>query len=204
MIIHLIRHGQTDWNVKSLYQGIKDIPLNDVGLKEADRLAKRLRSFSFIGLYSSPLSRAFNTAEAINQFHDLSVVVRENIKEISLGGWEGKDRETIKKSHPKSIGTFSKDVVDIRPPGGESFRDLQFRVGESFKEIIDSHQDNDEIVIVTHGGVIKNIIADALKMKLEDRKLLLIDNASISTLIYHVKEETFFLKRYNDTAHLEN
>ncbi len=204
MIIHLIRHGQTNWNVKSLYQGIKDIPLNDVGLNQANKLAKRLQSFSFNSLYSSPLSRAFKTAEAINQPHGLSVVIRENLKEISLGGWEGKDREAIKKSHPKSVGTFSKDVIDIRPPGGESFRDLQFRVQESFKEILHSHEDKDEIVIVTHGGVIKNIIADALKMKLEDRKLLLIDNASISTLIYHVKEETFFLKRYNDTAHIEH
>lgn len=204
MIIHLIRHGQTDWNVKSLYQGTQDIPLNNTGTLQTKTLAKRLSNTPIISLYSSPLSRANKTAEHINHHHNLEIVFRDHLKEIKLGDWEGKDRETIKKSHPKSQGTFSKDTIDLRPPGGESFKDLQFRVQEVFKEIVDSHDQEDEIMIVSHGGVIKNIIADALKMKLEDRKLLLIDNASISTLIYHPKEKTFFLKRYNDTAHLEN
>ena len=203
MIIHLIRHGQTNWNKNALYQGTKDIPMNHKGIEESRILADRLKHFRIDTLYSSPLKRAVDTAQSINAHHKLDIVVRDNLREIELGEWEGLNREQVKAAYPKALGTFTKDTVDTRPPGGESFKDLSLRVQETLRDIVLSHGEDDEIVIVTHGGVIKNIIADILRMSLPDRRLLMIDNASLSTLIYNHEADAYFLRRYNDTAHLE-
>ena len=89
MLIYIIRHGETDWNTKRLLQGATDIPLNQNGIEVARLTAKALKDVPFDVIYTSPLSRAVQTAEIMRRDRDIPIIPDERLKEISFGPYEG-------------------------------------------------------------------------------------------------------------------
>ena len=87
--LYLVRHGQTDWNLAGKLQGQTDIPLNETGRQQAKQAKKLLGNLSFDAVYSSPLSRAVETAQLISGHSTLQIITDERIKEIAFGQWEG-------------------------------------------------------------------------------------------------------------------
>ena len=199
MIIHLIRHGQTDWNLEGKLQGTQDIPLNTRGHSEAKKLGMRLKAWPVNKVIVSPLLRARQTADA--SFNDYTII--EGFREIELGEWEGMTKATLWHHRPDLADNAPFDTVETAAKNGESWRDLLARASETFKQVIDTSAPTDTIVIVTHGGVIKTLVADLLAMPLKRRAQLSIDNTSITTLEIGDGEALIKLLRYNDTAHLE-
>ena len=91
MNIYVIRHGQTDYNVRKLFQGQMDINLNEVGKKQAEETAKKFEGVKIDNIISSPLSRAYETAQYISEVTKTPIEIEEGLKERSFGQMEGKE-----------------------------------------------------------------------------------------------------------------
>ncbi len=162
-MIYLLRHGEIQGTSEKRFIGQIDIPLNERGVEQAENWKKELSGLVIHKIYSSDLARCMDTARIIAG-EQKAIHFSEKLREISLGEWEGLLREDVKKSYPTE---WEKRGLDFsyRPPGGESFYDLKERVVPFFEEIAASNHRN--IIIITHGGVIRVILCHILGMPLE-------------------------------------
>jgi alpha-ribazole phosphatase len=152
----LVRHGLTDWNIEGRYQGRLDIPLNAEGRKQAEALRTRLENTPFERVYSSPLQRAFETAQIIARGEPIRSDTR--LAEIDHGDWQGKTHEEIATEWPHQWHAWKSDPDGFTPPGGESIADVQLRVREFLTEI-----EGEAILCVSHGVVIQAFLARMLR-----------------------------------------
>ena len=154
MLIYIIRHGETDLNVKGIMQGRLDEPLNENGRLLASITGKSLRDIRFDSCISSPLKRAAETARIILRESDNSVPVLydKRLEELSFGKYEGKkltkEEAAVFFSNPFQFGKF---------PGGESVYDVCKRTQEFLKELI-SKDDNKTYLVSTHGCALRAML----------------------------------------------
>jgi len=150
----LVRHGETDWNLEGRWQGQSDVPLNQRGLEQAARLARELaRTYSIGAIYSSDLSRALHTAEAIAVETGRPVHVDARLRESNLGEWEGLQIQTIQETYRE---VFDKRVLDpwtVAPPGGETAWEVRQRIADALSDMAARHP-GETVVVVTHGFVL--------------------------------------------------
>jgi broad specificity phosphatase PhoE len=152
-----IRHGVTDWNRQGRFQGRTDIPLNDDGLSQAHAAARRLRGASFDIVISSPLSRAFKTAEIIAAASCKPVNVDADLIECDFGSFEGRSiRETM---HEYGI-TAKESLATILPPDGEAWPSVSERSLRCVGSWLDRHPQA-VILFVSHDAVMQSM-SDAL------------------------------------------
>lgn len=198
MNIYLIRHGRQNSALCNV-----DVELAEEGYLQADLLGKRLASYEIDALYSSQLIRAVQTAEVINLYIRQQHNIRENIAEISFGDLEGKTNEYIGEHFADFKTEQMKLEEDIPYPGGECGRDVFKRAMITMEEIIKSDKKN--IAVVTHGGVIRALLAGLLGLDMSKKLLFAfsLENSSITELVYDEKCNRFYLQRFNDFAHLE-
>ncbi|MFC3126656.1 histidine phosphatase family protein [Pseudoroseomonas globiformis] len=144
-----LRHGETDWNARGLSQGNVDIPLNPVGVAQAERAARALAGKQIATIVSSPLSRARDTAEAAAAVLGQPVQIHEDLREVSFGVQEGQEMS----------GWFD-DWVEGRftPEGGESFAALRERTVRAINECL---AQPGPVLIVAHGAVWRAFRAEA-------------------------------------------
>lgn len=145
----LVRHGQTDWNLEGRYQGGSDVPLNATGREQAERLAMELSASRYEAVYSSPLRRSLDTARAIAQGRGLEVYLDPRLKEIDLGEWEGMLATHIAAEYPELYRQWEKDPRLVRPPGGESIREVHDRAVAAVEEMVSKHPGG-TLCLVTH------------------------------------------------------
>ncbi len=164
--IYLVRHGMIgiDENQKS-YIGQIDLPLNEEGVKQAEELSQRLGELKISGIYCSDLKRSVKTAEIIAAPHGLSPVARVDLREISLGEWEGLTFAEVIERYPGEFKKRGADIINFRPPGGENFADLGERVIKAFNDITAESRGN--VVVVGHAGVNRMILCHALGLPVE-------------------------------------
>ena len=161
MMLVFIRHGQTDWNVEERYQGRLDIPLNDVGRRQAEALKCHLAGVRFDTAYSSPLRRALETAHIIT--NDLPIIVDERLAEIDHGLWQGRTKAEIASRWPEQWEQWSREPLGFTAPRGESAARVRERVEEFLSTI-----EGKNILCVSHGVVIQtllSILLSSLPMK---------------------------------------
>lgn len=154
--IFVVRHGQTDWNFRDIFQGETDIPLNDTGRNQARDTAKTLGEIKFDAIYSSPLVRARETCEIIvnkNKFGG-KMIFDDRIRERSFGKLEGTAIEDFMKEFP--YGWWNIYHKEILADGMETIDDVMKRVHAFLDEIKVKHKDKN-ILIVCHGGVMRAI-----------------------------------------------
>ena len=152
---YLVRHGETEWNAQGRVQGQTDVPLSDVGRKQAAGTAARLASCDFGAVYTSDLARAQETARimvAALKNGPLEIRPRESLREIAGGVLEGSVWNAVRSSMGE-LRDFSHDL-DLKPEGGESFRELLDRLGGFARELEASHPDED-VLVVGHGGSLR-------------------------------------------------
>jgi len=157
----ILRHGETDWNVVNRIQGGLDVPLNERGCRQARDLAKKLSSERINHIFSSPLSRALDTAREIASFQRATVQVDERLRELSQGQWNGKLVADLKKES-ELYRKWSENPAGIAPPGGESISDALARVREFLAEKTEALEG--KIAIVSHkvvGALIRIILEKA-------------------------------------------
>lgn len=161
MTIYFIRHGQTYANAEKKFAGVWDVSLNEIGIEQAAAVAERMKDIPVTAIYTSPLTRAHDTAKKIAQHHDVDVVVKDELMEMNFGIWEGKDFKTIQKEEPELMNSWFEDFDHFTVPEGESVLEMFARTTGVYKEIIKNLDLNssDNIVIVAHGGVIQTLLS---------------------------------------------
>lgn len=154
----LVRHGQTDWNLEGRYQGQSDVPLNATGLAQARSLAHDLKDDHFDAVYSSDLTRALQTANAIAALHDHLVVIPDTrLREINQGQWEGVQVEEIRNRYAHLWQIRKADPASMRPPGGETVGEVLQRVTQALSEIADRYPTGN-VLVISHGLAIATIL----------------------------------------------
>lgn len=196
----LVRHGQTEWNIHGKYQGHSDIDLSALGVEQANLLAQRLANQRIDAIYASDLKRAIKTAEGIANTHQLFVHIIPELREISFGDWEGLDYNTINSKWPGEVERFFKNADSVVIPNGETFCEVEQRACTIVQKIIKQHPDQ-TIVIVSHGGTIRTLLAHALHIPLKYIWNIRQDNTAVNILKYFDKQVVIEL--LNDTHHLK-
>lgn len=166
MKIYLMRHGEIDASVdgKRCFTGQRDLPLTRNGLKQARIWARAFSETHLDAVYCSDLMRCRQTAGVIAESRGITPVVRPELKEISLGEWEGSPVDCIKTNFPDLWKVRGAHPDGFRPPGGESFGDLTDRVFPCFEAIC--KQPGEIVLIVAHSGVNRAILSRLLNTPL--------------------------------------
>ncbi len=165
--LYVARHGDVGLPAGQKYfEGQVDLPLSEIGVKQARRLAEGLRDVSLSGVFCSDLVRSRETARVIAAPHHLDSVAREDLREIHLGEWDGLSFAEVQRRYPGEFLERGRDIVHLRPPGGESFLECSRRVRSALEEILRSI--DGDVLIVGHLGVNRLILCDALGIPLEN------------------------------------
>lgn len=196
--LYLIRHGRQNSTLCNV-----DVELSPEGRIQAELLKERLKNYNIDALYCSNLIRAKQTAEIINTALGLNCEIRDEIREISFGLMEGKSDEYNDEHFQDFKLEQQKLLEDIPYPGGENGTSVYERAMPVIQEIVQSGKKN--IVVVTHGGTIRVLLA-ALFGRNQAKRFLFgvsLENTSITQLVYNPHKDRFYLERFNDSAHLE-
>ncbi len=198
----LVRHGETEWNrLRRIQGGNSDIPLNEKGRQQAERLALRLKLEKIQAIYSSPLHRSVDTAQAIARYHQVEVGLESDLKELNLGELEGVLIGDLDKSFGELLITSSENGILPKVPGGESLMELQQRAWSVIQRLVKQPTDG-VIIVVSHYFAILTIICSVLNLPLSQLGRFRVSPGSISTLNFD--EQTPHLVLFNDTCHLTN
>lgn len=196
----LIRHAETLWNRERRMQGQTDTRLSDIGHRQAAALGERLASQSFVALYSSDLSRAWDTAHAIAQRTGHDVIAEPNLRERRFGIFEGLTHAEIAERHPEELQRFQSRDPDYVVPGGECARDFHVRCLASLIGIAERH-DGCDVAVVTHGLVLDALYRAAHGLTFEVPRPVPLLNASLNGFGY--SQRVWRMSFWGDVAHLE-
>ena len=199
MRIILVRHGQTDANKEGRFQGASDAPLNQMGRSQAHALACRLSSETLDAVYSSPQSRAMQTASPIAKAHTLSIDTVEDLRELDIGELDGLQGSDLHDRYPHILEQWRINVGALTMPRGESIIGLQERAWTAILHIRDSHPEG-TVVAVSHNFAIQSVLLKALGMDLRNFQRIRQDLAAITELDFTNGEPV--LRSLNDRCHL--
>jgi len=166
-MLYILRHGQTDWNLKHRTQGRTDIPLNETGRQMAIKAGEENKNIHFDLCYCSPLKRAKETAQLFLKGRDIEIRFDERLMEMSFGDYEGIPNAFETPGCP--LYTLFHDPAHYKAQGGaEGFEELYRRTGEFMEEIIyPLLQKKQDILIVGHGAMNASIRCRLLNVPLE-------------------------------------
>ena len=198
MKLYIIRHGQTDWNVEGKIQGRQDIPLNDMGRRQARALADGMKSRPVASVYSSPQKRAMETAEAIAGPLGLTVKAVPQLMEIGYGDWEGRSAEDILTTDRELYESWWQHPATVAPPGGETLNQVDERCRQAW-DMIRSGMKGDTIFINNSKS---HFIVHLLEGQPEAKEIV-VSNASITTMDYDPESGACRLVDLNDCSHLD-
>ena len=196
--ITLVRHGETQWNVQLRLQGMMNSELTGNGRKQAEMVAGALRERNFNAIISSDLGRAVATAEAINKYHNLPLQLEPSDRERYFGVMEGLTREEILERYPEVHAGYMERKDTYQIPQGESLVDFYKRVTAGLNEIINQNFGND-ILIVTHGGVLDCIMRMVFDYALHAPRRFSIYNGSIN--VFSIRDNEWFLEQWGNIDH---
>ncbi|KAB2874443.1 MAG: histidine phosphatase family protein [Burkholderiaceae bacterium] len=194
----VVRHGETDWNRQHRFQGQIDVPLNDTGRAQAQRLAQRLADERFDTVVASDLQRARATAEAAAAGR--AIATDPLWREQAFGVLEGLDAPTIIEQHPHLWAHWLRHDADYALPGGESVRAFHQRVLMAVSGLVRQHA-GERIVVFTHGGVLDMLWRAARHAPLSGPRTCEIPNTGINRLRWH--DDTLEIVQWADAAHLQ-
>ena len=197
----VIRHGETDWNRQHRFQGQIDVPLNAVGLAQADRLGERLAGEAIDVLVCSDLQRARRTALPLHLPRSLVPVIDPLWREQSFGVLEGLDVPTIRSRHADLWNRWVRHEADYAlPQGGESNTAFHARVMQGLQSIVAAHAGR-RIAVVTHGGVLDMLWRTAQGLPLHGPRECEIPNTGINRLRW--SDGRLQILRWAEADHLD-
>lgn len=182
--VYLMRHGEVANSGEKRYNGHIDVDITLRGVEQMHRLAGLLAEKNVAAIYSSDLIRSTKGAEIIARQAGVTSVPLRELRERSVGVWEGLTAKEIEERFPGEYAVWRADLLNYRPQGGECLTDVKDRVLPVFKRLVASHPDQ-EIAMLLHGGVNRVILADALGMDMLN--LFRIDQAfgALNIIDYH-------------------
>lgn len=197
----LIRHGKTTWNLSGRYQGQTNTELSLEGIEQAKKIATRLRMEKIDQIYSSDLSRAYQTAKHIAHYHSLTVQKEYSLREIDFGQWEGLTYDQIEQTWPQELHLLFTNASQANIPGGETIQALTNRLSSKIDQLV-SQNEHKTIVVVSHGMAIRSIIAHYLHIPIDFVWSIRQDNTAINILSFY--DHKAVLELLNDTCHIKN
>lgn len=198
-----VRHGETDWNVATRIQGQLDIGLNDKGRWQAQQVAQALSEETLDAIYSSDLSRAHATAQAIAsaQAEPTTVQTDQGLRERGFGKFEGHTYAAIEEQWPEESRLWRIRDPDFAPEGGESPLQVMARVGRTVQDIAERHM-GQQIALVAHGGVLDMLYRLATQQSVSAPRTWELGNTAINRLLW--TPEALTLVGWADTRHLDD
>lgn len=180
--LYLVRHGELIVDERHRFLGQLDVPLSARGIDQARTLHSMFRHASLSRVYCSDLSRSRETAEIIVGTRGIPLRECVELREVSLGLWEGSALSDIASRYPERFRARGEDLAHYCPPGGESFEDCQVRVRTTIDTIL--AQPPGEYLIVGHAGVNRVILCDAFGVPLAELFRIVQDYACLNVLEY--------------------
>jgi len=200
--IILVRHGQTEWNRVERFRGRADVPLNSTGLAQAQATARRIAAeWRPAAVYSSPLSRALRTAEAVARSFGLPVHPHHGLLDIHYGEWQGLTPDEVRQRWPQEARGWFEAPQVARIPGGETLDELRSRGFAAINDLAARHEGH-TIVLVGH-TVINRVILLAV-MGLGNDRFWHIRQDTCAINVFEADGGDFTIVSLNDTCHLRS
>ncbi len=196
----LIRHGETDWNKEQIFRGRIDVALNEVGLAQAGAVKESLKDVKIDRIYSSPLSRAFETASVLEENRGLEVEIEKGFIDIDFGKWQGLSHEKVKEEYNNLYEIWLTEPHNVVFPGGESLEDVRKRSMKALEKVIENHPE-ETLAIVSHRVINKVLLCAILGIELSHFWYIKQDTCAINKFEY--KDGNYYLTLLNDTCHLK-
>jgi len=183
--ILLVRHGQSKANLEEIFVGHTDATLSDKGKIQAEKTAEFVVSnYNVEKIYSSDLSRAYETAKPIAEKLGKEIIADKNLREIYGGEWEGIPFADMPKKHPEECKIWLFDIGNATCPGGESVKELQKRAGEAIEKIAKENEGK-TVVVATHATVVRVLYCLYSGISADEMKNVpWVSNASVTELSY--------------------
>ena len=203
--IILVRHGRTPWNKDKIFRGSKDIPLDDTGREEAWAVAEWLKDETIHAAYTSPLSRARDTAMAIAQHHNLEVIGLPGLADLCYGDWEGVSLQEVKVKYADLYRQWETSPHSVRFPRGETLEELRTRSLAAVDEVVQRHPDQ-VVLLAAHRAVNKVLIAALIGLDNSHFWRIAQDTTCVNR--FHLVQDpqrvgkTWYLISINDACHL--
>ena len=197
--LFIVRHGETVENVKMAYLGLRDSPLNEVGIRQAECAAEALSQIELRLIVSSPLRRAADTAARIQSACMTELRLENRLREGSFGDWEGLTRKEVlnRSTRDAAILLQWEEDPSVAPPCGESSDDVQQRTISLVDEIA-AEFPGDSVALVSHVGPIKALFASAMGIPMNASHRLFLDPGTISVVDWN---EQPVVRLFNSHAH---
>lgn len=197
----LIRHGETIWNQEGRLMGTTDIPLTAEGKRQANKVAKHLRSYPLDVIFTSPLTRTRQTAHAIHHFQkSIPFIIHPGLIERDFGTAEGLTYNEANARHPELVFSETWKYLYFRPENGESLFDLQQRAASVLSTILPQYEGK-KIAIVSHGTLLRVLACQILSIPLTHFAQLRMENTAL-TLLQKSPSQGPTLQIVNYTKHL--
>jgi len=197
--IILVRHGNTPWNKDKIFRGSKDIPLDDLGREEAWAVAEWLKNETIHAAYTSPLSRARDTAIAIARHHGIEVVDSPGLGDLKYGDWEGLPLKEVNVKYADLYRQWETSPHTVRFPNGETLEELRTRALAAVEEVVQRHPDQ-IVLLMAHRAVNKVLIAAFLG--LDNSHFWRIGQDTTAINRFHRVGDTWQIILINDICHL--
>ena len=201
MRLIVVRHGETFYNMEDRLTGQADIPLSPLGKRQVVRVGAYLAAEKLDCIGSSDLQRARATAHAIAAHHELPVQEDRDIREISLGNWEGMSAREIAATEPELMAKWRANSSLFAPSGGETLIQLHTRIVRALDRWYARYPEGN-VVWVAHGGMIGVLVCHLLDIDINRRRQFHFANASVSEFLYGSERMRIF--RLNETAFLHD
>ena len=185
-VVLIARHGETTWNLERRMQGHRDVPLTEVGVAQAHRLAERLRTAGLARIVAAAAGLTVTTDPALREQH--------------LGAWEGKTFADVLVSDPETAARFRSSDPDARPAGGETRGEFFARVWAALVAH-GAPGSPGPLLVVAHGGVVQGLVYRLLGLPITAPRRFLVPNVSLTTLI--PAADGWRIRTLSDVAHLE-
>ncbi|MEA2514088.1 MAG: hypothetical protein QOF33_1594 [Thermomicrobiales bacterium] len=200
--LYLVRHGRTNGNVLRQLHGATDLPLDPLGLRQAERIADRLAvEVQADALLTSPLSRALTTAEIIGRKMDLEPTIVPGLVEMDFGDLEGLTLEAVAEHYPElAARALDMSDEDLAWPNGESRRQFHIRVLETFQWILQTYA-NHAVIVVAHGGVLGSLLAQVEGRSPNDWRAYQLTNCGLTHIDFRAHHTVVHFT--NDCLHLD-
>ena len=197
--IVLVRHGETEFNREGVFRGRSDVGLNETGREQAAAAADALAREPITAVYSSPLSRAIDTARPIAERHGIEPIVDEAFHNIDLGEWQGAKKEMVRIERPEAWALWTTEPEQLRIPGGETLAEVRARAFPRLEQLASKH-DGERIAIISHRSVIRVLAGAVLGMTEGYFWRFYMDNAGFSLL--RRNGSGYVIVQWNESCHL--
>ncbi len=197
----LIRHGQTDWNQTERFRGHADIPLNQTGLLQAQKIATRLAGEPIDALYSSPLRRSLQTAEPISELRHLPIQKQDGLMDINFGALEGLTVDEARQAFPEVIEKWLTAPGHVKFPKGDSLKAVRARIEKMLTDLAGAHV-NQTVALVSHKVVCSAMLCYVIGLGADALWNIWQDNGCINR--FETREQGFVVTLINDTSHLRD